>query len=81
MPTRIETPRLILRTPEPGDAPGLHSVLGDPETMRFIPSGVMASLADTAARIERRVALETRYGMTAWRPARSSAGRGSFRWS
>ena len=33
----LTTPRLILREMTPGDAPALHAVLGDEETMRFYP--------------------------------------------
>lgn len=34
---RLETPRLVLREMTPEDAPALHAVLGDPETMRWYP--------------------------------------------
>lgn len=34
---RLETPRLILREMNPDDAPALHAVLGDAETMRWYP--------------------------------------------
>jgi [ribosomal protein S5]-alanine N-acetyltransferase len=36
---RLETPRLVLREMTPADAPALHAVLGDPETMRWYPRG------------------------------------------
>jgi RimJ/RimL family protein N-acetyltransferase len=34
---QLTTPRLILREMTPEDAPALHAVLGDEETMRFYP--------------------------------------------
>ncbi|MGB9028616.1 MAG: GNAT family N-acetyltransferase [Acidobacteriaceae bacterium] len=33
----LETPRLLLRAMTPHDAPALHAVLGDPETMCWYP--------------------------------------------
>lgn len=33
---RIETPRLLIRDPEPGDAAALHTVYSDPEVMRYL---------------------------------------------
>ncbi len=35
----LTTPRLILREMTPEDAPALHAVLGDAETMRWYPRG------------------------------------------
>lgn len=74
MPTRIETPRLILRSPELADTPGLHAVLGDPEAMRFIPSGVKKTLEETEAQVRRRIELEETLGMTAWTVVEKETG-------
>lgn len=38
MPT-LQTPRLLMREMTLTDAPALHAVLGDPETMRWYPRG------------------------------------------
>jgi [ribosomal protein S5]-alanine N-acetyltransferase len=35
----LTTPRLLLREMTPADAPALHAVLGDEETMRWYPRG------------------------------------------
>lgn len=50
---RIETPRLILRQMAPQDAPALHAVLGDEETMRWYPRGFTREEVD--AWIERQI--------------------------
>jgi RimJ/RimL family protein N-acetyltransferase len=39
IPYLLTTPRLILREMTPEDAPALHAVLGDAETMRWYPRG------------------------------------------
>jgi [ribosomal protein S5]-alanine N-acetyltransferase len=49
---RLETDRLLLRIPEPGDAEGYLAVFRDPEVLRFLRTG-MATPADTVAGIER----------------------------
>lgn len=42
----FETPRLILREMTPHDAPALHAVLGDEETMRWYPRGFTPAEVD-----------------------------------
>ncbi|MDK4706610.1 GNAT family N-acetyltransferase [Rhizobium sp. CNPSo 4062] len=44
---RIETPRLILRTPVHSDGPGLHALLSNPEVCRFSPYPPVTDIADT----------------------------------
>ena len=43
---RIETPRLILRQPVYSDAPGLLTLLSDPEVCRFSPLPPVLDIAD-----------------------------------
>ena len=61
------TERLCYRPLEPADAEALHSVWGDPEVMRYLPSEASASVAGTAERVERHVSrfAETGYGLCA----------------
>ena len=50
----IETPRLVIRSFEVGDAEALHErVFGDDETMRFIPRGASPSVERTRGAVER----------------------------
>jgi [ribosomal protein S5]-alanine N-acetyltransferase len=51
---RLETPRLALRELTPEDAPALHAVLGDAETMRWYPRGF--TLEEVAEWIARQIA-------------------------
>ncbi|MGC2617460.1 MAG: GNAT family N-acetyltransferase [Acidobacteriaceae bacterium] len=49
----LETPRLILRELTPDDAPALHAVLGDAETMRWYPRAL--TLAEVSEWICRQI--------------------------
>lgn len=51
MPDKIETERLTLRPFEASDAASAFAWLGDPVVMRFTPTGVEKSIAETKARI------------------------------
>jgi ribosomal-protein-alanine N-acetyltransferase len=61
------TERLSYRPLEPDDAEALHRVWGDPEVVRYLPSGPSATLAETAARVDRHSAwfAERGYGLCA----------------
>ncbi|MGH3008333.1 MAG: GNAT family N-acetyltransferase [Gaiellaceae bacterium] len=52
----IETERLLLRKPRPGDAPGLLEAISDPEVMRYIQNGRTGDLAAAERSIERWLA-------------------------
>jgi RimJ/RimL family protein N-acetyltransferase len=56
----LETPRLILRRLAGYDAPGLHEMLSDPETMRFWSTVPHVALAETEAWIADSVAAMAR---------------------
>ena len=60
VPPIIETPRLILRRLASYDAPGLHVMLADPETMRYWSSLPHAELAETEAWIAESIAATAR---------------------
>jgi len=49
----IETERLLLRLPEPPDAPAILRQLEDPEVMRFIGYGETGTLADAVEQVEK----------------------------
>jgi ribosomal-protein-alanine N-acetyltransferase len=59
-PPIIETPRLILRRLITYDAPGLHEMLSDPETMRYWSSLPHVELAETEAWVAESVAATAR---------------------
>ncbi|GAB2177693.1 GNAT family N-acetyltransferase [Dongia sp. agr-C8] len=56
----IETPRLILRRLANYDAPALHEMLSDPETMRFWSTVPHVEIAETEAWIAESVAATCR---------------------
>jgi RimJ/RimL family protein N-acetyltransferase len=47
------TARLLYRPLEPADAQPLHAVWSDPEVMRYLPGQPVASLEESAERVER----------------------------
>lgn len=53
----IETARLRLRPLEAADAPGLHTMFGDPEAMRFWDLPPTRDVIETAVRIGRSLAM------------------------
>jgi len=55
-PPILETPRLILRRLAGYDAPALHAMLSDPETMRYWSSLPHVELAETEAWVAESVA-------------------------
>ena len=59
-PPIIETPRLILRRLARYDAPALHEMLSDPETMRYWSSLPHVALAETEAWIADSIAATAR---------------------
>ncbi len=63
---RIETPRTILRPFSEDDAEAAFRWLGDPAVMRFIPSGLDASVEDTRKRIATYREHQTAHGFSRW---------------
>ena len=68
----IMTSRLELRPFRPEDAAELHEIFSDPET-HTLGEGPLASLAETAAWIHRRVEAERQHGLL-WYAVRDRAG-------
>ena len=63
----IETPRLIIRSFQVGDAEMLHErVFGDEETMKFIPRGASPSVERTRGAVERFIRHEREHGFGLW---------------
>ena len=56
MPPGVQTERLLLRPPEPGDLAALTSVLTDPEVMRYIGSGRPLTPAEVAGSLDQMIA-------------------------
>jgi len=65
-PDHIDTPRLLLRPFAPEDADVAFRWLGDPEVMRFIPTGPDRSLADTTRRLARYIEHQAVHGFSKW---------------
>ncbi len=63
---RIETPRTILRPFSAEDAGAAFRWLGDPAVMRFIPSGLDASVEDTKKRIATYREHQAAHGFSRW---------------
>jgi RimJ/RimL family protein N-acetyltransferase len=64
--TRLETPRLVIRTFEPGDADAWLAMLADPEVRRFLPGQPAPTMADFNSAIEGRLAMERDGGYAMW---------------
>lgn len=64
--TPLETARVLLRRLAPGDAAALHSVVGDPEVMRYWLPGPDRGVAQTAARIAAIEEHWSRHGFGDW---------------
>ncbi len=74
IPLPIETERLVLRAFTVEDVEAMLSVYGDPEVMRFIPSGVLDAPATARMLAAYRRAQETR-GFSVWAVVLKSTGR------
>jgi RimJ/RimL family protein N-acetyltransferase len=66
MPERLDTARLVLRPFAEDDAEAAFRWFGDPEVMRFIPTGADGSVEDTRQRLARYREHQTRHGFSKW---------------
>jgi RimJ/RimL family protein N-acetyltransferase len=64
--TWIETPRLVIRTLEPGDAGAWIAMVNDPEVKRFLPPTPDATTETFQEVLERRHAMEREIGYSVW---------------
>jgi ribosomal-protein-alanine N-acetyltransferase len=69
----IETPRLILRPPQPADVPSLYEFLGDPDAMRF--THVHETLRDCRRRVAVHERRRRRDGCAPWSVIERRSGR------
>jgi [ribosomal protein S5]-alanine N-acetyltransferase len=64
--TRIETPRLIIRTLEAGDAEAWLAMVNDPAVTRFLPPRPPSTMETFQESLERRQAMERKIGYAMW---------------
>jgi RimJ/RimL family protein N-acetyltransferase len=64
--TRIETPRLVIRTFEPRDAGAWIAMVNEPEVSRFLPPGPDATMEIFRQALERRHVMEREVGYAMW---------------
>ena len=65
-PRTLETSRLVLAPFSDDDAAAAFAWLGDPDVMRFIPSGPDASIEATRARLQRYREHQAAHGFSKW---------------
>jgi RimJ/RimL family protein N-acetyltransferase len=70
----LETERLLMRVPEPGDLDGYAAVFGDPEVVRFLGTG-RQTRDKSAAAIERMLRHWERHGIGLFSVVRKSDDR------
>jgi [ribosomal protein S5]-alanine N-acetyltransferase len=63
---QLQTDRLRLRPYRPNDVTPMRAVFGDPEVMRFSQSGGDKSLEETAARVQKLIDHQTKFGFSLW---------------
>lgn len=63
---RIETPRLLLRPFELIDAEAAHSWFGDPQVMKYTPTGIDESIEKTRARLAEYQTHQAAHGFSKW---------------
>ena len=71
---KIQTDRLLLRAPEPGDPEALMPVFGSAEAMRFIGDGSVRSLEQIRQSFTKRTELLGARGHTLWTVVRRADG-------
>ena len=71
----IETERLLIRPFEPSDAETIFETWGDPEAMRWIPSGAHPDIETTRQRIGRFMEHQAAHGFSLWPVIEKASGR------
>ena len=71
---RIETARLVIRSFEPADAPGMLEVFGDPAVRAYLPPVPDPTLERMEASVGRRIAAEREHGHGMWAVERKDSG-------
>lgn len=70
----METPRLLLRPFTVADAPAMHAIYSDPEVMRFVGNGPVASLPATEKMLRDYADHQSRRGFSFWAVAERATG-------
>lgn len=76
MSTRVETPRLVIRTFEPRDAEAWIALVNDPEVKRFLPPTPAATTETFQKAIQQRHAMEHEIGYSMWAVDDQATGEG-----
>lgn len=71
---RLDTPRLLIRSFEPSDAPGMLAVFGDPVVRRYLPPFPDPTLETMAKSVARRMSMESEHGHGLWAVERKDTG-------
>ncbi|MEA2662055.1 MAG: hypothetical protein QOH08_1627 [Chloroflexota bacterium] len=71
---RLETPRLVIRSFEPGDAEGLFRVFADPDVRRYLPPAPEPTIERMRAAVQRRIDTERERGYALWAVLRRDTG-------
>ncbi len=71
----LETERLLIRPFEPADAEAIFETWGDPEAMRWIPSGAHPDVETSRQRIGRFIEHQERHGFSLWPVIEKATGR------
>ncbi len=71
----IETERLLIRPFRPSDAEAIFETWGDPEAMRWIPSGAHPDVETSRQRIGRFIEHQERHGFSLWPVIEKATGR------
>ena len=71
----IETERLLIRPFTLADAEEIQAIWRDPETMRWIPSGPVATVEAARHKIERFMAHQAEHGFSLWTVREKETGR------
>jgi RimJ/RimL family protein N-acetyltransferase len=66
VPTALLTPRLVIRSFEPGDAEAWVEMVSDDRVTRYLPPGPTPTLESFASVLERRRAMEDEIGYSMW---------------
>ena len=73
-PFPLETERLLLRPFEPSDADAMFATWGDPEAMRWIPSGAHPDVETSRGRIGRFIEHQAAHGFSLWPVVEKATG-------
>jgi RimJ/RimL family protein N-acetyltransferase len=71
---RLETPHLVIRSCEPGDAEALLRVFSDPDVRQYLPPFPDPTLERMQASVAKRIAMEPDHNHGRWAVERKDTG-------